>query len=99
MGTIGLQLASAEVGVLKKFFVDAAFRGQQNGPAAQLYAALIGHAQASGVRTIVLDTPAVATRSHAFYTKAGFRQVDKADLPVQYDYPDRNSLLFRLDLD
>lgn len=98
VGTIGLQLAAAEVGVLKKFFVDAAFRGMQNGPAMQLYSALIGHARASSVRTIVLDTPAVATRSHAFYKKAGFTQVAKPDLPIHYDYPDRNSLLFRLDL-
>jgi len=45
----------------------------------------------------VLDTPSVATRSHAFYKRMGFKQISEADLPVQYDYPNRNSLFFRLD--
>lgn len=99
VGTIGLQRASATVGILKKFFVDAAYRGMQDGPALRLYSTLVDFAGAAGMRTIVLDTPAVATRSHAFYRRAGFRQIDKADLPVSYDYPDRGSLLFRLDLD
>lgn len=98
VGTIGLQRASPTVGILKKFFVHAAYRGMKDGPALGLYSTLVDFAQKAGMRTIVLDTPAVATRSHAFYRRAGFRQIDKADLPVSYDYPDRSSLLFQLDL-
>ena len=98
VGTIGLHRAAPTVGVLKKFFVDAGYRGIQNGPAVRLYSALIDYSLASGIRTIVLDTPAVATRSHTFYKRVGFKQIEKADLPVLYDYPDRSSLLFRLDL-
>jgi N-acetylglutamate synthase-like GNAT family acetyltransferase len=98
VGTIGLQRVAPEVGVLKKFFVDSAYRGMNAGPAAGLYSALLLHARATGIRTLLLDTPAVATRSHAFYRRAGFNQIEKADLPVVYDYPDRSSLLFRLDL-
>jgi N-acetylglutamate synthase-like GNAT family acetyltransferase len=98
VGTIGLQRVAATVGVLKKFFVHSAYRGMKAGPAAGLYSALLLHAEATGVRTLLLDTPAVATRSHAFYKRAGFIRIEKADLPVVYDYPDRSSLLFRLDL-
>ncbi len=98
VGTIGLQRKGATIGVLKKFFVRADYRGVTDGPAARLYAALIAFAAAAGIRIIVLDTPSVATRSHAFYKRVGFKQIDKAELPVAYDYPDRSSLLFRLDL-
>ncbi|QBE61861.1 GNAT family N-acetyltransferase [Pseudoduganella lutea] len=97
-GTIGLQREDAITAVLKKFFVRADHRGTPEGPAIRLYAELLAFASGAGIRTIVLDTPAVATRSHAFYERAGFRKIDKADLPVAYDYPDRGSLLFRLDL-
>lgn len=98
VGTIGLQREDATTAVLKKFFVRSDQRGVPEGPAIKLYDELISFASGTGIRTIVLDTPAVATRSHAFYERAGFRQIDKADLPVVHDYPDRGSLLFRLDL-
>ena len=47
---------------------------------------------------MIHDTPSVATRSHAYYRKAGFRQITAAELPVPYRYPDRDSLLFLLAL-
>lgn len=98
VGTIGLQRKDAAIGILKKFFVAAEYRGVSEGAAAKLYSTLIDFASSEKMRTILLDTPSVATRSHAFYKRAGFRQIEKSDLPVTYDYPDRNSLLFRLDL-
>jgi len=99
VGTVGLQRIDSAVGILKKFFVHPAYRGMQGGPAFRLYSTLVEYARFSGIRTLLLDTPEIAIRSHAFYTKAGFRQIDKGDLPVHYDYPDRRSLLFRLDLE
>jgi N-acetylglutamate synthase-like GNAT family acetyltransferase len=98
VGTIGLQREGATIGVLKKFFVRSDVRGVPEGPAIRLYSTLIDFSSKAGIRIIVLDTPAVATRSHTFYKRAGFRQIHKAELPVSYDYPDRSSLLFRLDL-
>jgi GNAT superfamily N-acetyltransferase len=99
VGTIGLLVKTASVAVLKKFFVNAAYRGAGTGCASQLFDALLSHAKARGIETIVLDTPSVATRSHAFYERVGFIRISEAELPVQYDYPNRNSLLYRLDLD
>ncbi len=47
---------------------------------------------------IFLDTPSVAHASHRFYERAGFRKIDAGQLPVAYSYPDRDSLLYLLDL-
>lgn len=98
VGTIGLQAKPGGIGILKKFFVLASYRGSQTGCAAKLFAALTEHARKSEMRTLVLDTPSVATRSHAFYRAAGFQEISEAQLPVTYDYPNRNSIFFRLDL-
>ncbi|GAB2890907.1 GNAT family N-acetyltransferase [Paraburkholderia jirisanensis] len=98
IGTIGLQLKTAQIAVMKKFFVAAAWRGAGKGCASRLFDALRAHAERRGITTIVLDTPSVSTRSHQFYKRQGFRQITAAELPVRYDYPERDSLLFRLDL-
>ena len=106
VGTLGLQVKpghdGALWGVMKKFFVHPDHRGRapDGGPGvgARLYAALLAHARAAGLRGVVLDTPAVAERAHAFYTRAGFRPIARDALPLAYDYPDRDSRLLRLDL-
>jgi N-acetylglutamate synthase-like GNAT family acetyltransferase len=97
VGTIGLQIKTAQIAVMKKFFVAAAWRGAGKACASRLFDTLSAHAQQRGVATLVLDTPSSSTRSHRFYERQGFRQIARAELPVQYDYPDRDSLLFRLD--
>ena len=95
-GTIGLMLRENHCAVLKKFFVSKEYRSQKIGLA--LYKELIRFAEKAGVRHIILDTPSVAKVSHKFYEKAGFRKIDKAQLPIEYVYPDRDSLLYMLDL-
>ncbi len=82
--------------VMKKFFVDAEYR--RKGVGAALYAKLLDYAKAAGVKHIILDTPSVARASHRFYEKAGFRKTDKASLPINYDFPDRNCIVYILDL-
>lgn len=98
VGCLGLQRKTDTVAVLKKFFVYPDHRGREHGIGSGLYEALLAFAEAAGLATIVLDTPSVATRSHSFYRKVGFVEIDADDLPVHYDYPDRDSLLFALDL-
>ena len=70
--------------------------GREQIYSSSLFSALISFAPTRGLKSIVLDTPSVATRSHAFYRRAGFRPISKEELPVPYEYPDRNSLLFML---
>lgn len=94
VGTIGV-LRYGDSGILKKFFVRSDFRGA-SGPASALYAKVVDWACGHGVGTLYLDTPLVATRSHAFYRKAGFELVERSALPDGYGFPDRDSLIFRL---
>lgn len=96
VGTLGLMPLDCNWCVLKKFFVRSDFRFRKVGLA--LYEQLLTHAMRNGVKHIILDTPSVAFRSHAFYERAGFVRIHKVDLPVAYDFPDRHSLLYRLDL-
>src|SRR6185312_12957201 len=98
VGSIGLQKKTNEVAVLKKFFVYKDYRGKEFGIGKGLYEALLDFAKKQGFSKVILDTPSKATRSHGFYKKVGFKKIDKEDLPIQYDYPDRNSLIFELNL-
>ena len=96
IGTIGLMMKGNHCAVLKKFFVEAPCRSRKIGLA--LYQELLSKAREKGIEHIILDTPSVARASHRFYEKAGFRQIHKDELPVPYEYPDRHSLLYMLDL-
>lgn len=98
VGSIGLQKKNNEVAVLKKFFVYKDYRGKEFGIGKKLYEVLLGFAKEQGFSKIILDTPSKATRSHGFYKKVGFKEIDKEDLPIKYDYPDRNSIIFLLEL-
>ncbi|MEK5143511.1 MULTISPECIES: GNAT family N-acetyltransferase [Paenibacillus] len=98
VGSIGLQKKNKEVAVLKKFFVYKDYRGKEFGTGKKLYEALLDFAKKQGFSKIILDTPSKATRSHGFYKKAGFKEIDKEDLPIKYNYPDRNSIIFLLEL-
>ncbi len=96
IGTIALMRLNADWGVLKKFFVKSDYRSQKIG--LMLYQTLIEFARMNKFKYIILDTPSVAVKSHQFYKKAGFRQISKEDLQIPYLFPDRDSLLFQLDL-
>lgn len=98
-GTLGLQRKTHTIAVLKKFFVSSAYRGGETNCASKLLKTLLEFSSSRGIETIVLDTPSAAKRSHSFYRRKGFKQISETDLPVQYDYPNRESLFFRLDLE
>lgn len=96
IGTIGLMVKEKHCAILKKFFVKKEFRSQKIGLA--LYNKLLQYAISKEVRYIILDTPAVAHASHRFYEKAGFYRISTEELPVPYSYPDRDSILYILNL-
>ncbi len=95
-GTIAVMKIDGDWCVLKKFFVREDCRSKKVG--LQLYQRLLDFVRQAGFSHIILDTPSVATKSHAFYEKAGFRRVTKEEIPAAYHFPDRHSLLYRLDL-
>lgn len=96
IGTLGLQFRENHCAVMKKFFVDCHYRLQKNG--LSLYQKLLAFAKDKGVRHIILDTPSVAHALHRFYETAGFHRIYTQELPIRYLYPDRDSLLYMLDL-
>ena len=96
VGTIGM-MRYGDSGVLKKLFVRHDYRGP-GGASHGLYDKALQWAAAQRLAAIFLDTPSVATRSHAFYRRRGYRIVCRAELPATYDFPDRDSVIFKLDL-
>lgn len=96
IGTFAFMNYGGGNAVLKKFFVCADWRSKKVGAA--LYQTIIGHLKANGYKQALLDTPSVATVSHRFYERAGFKKIAKAELPFHYEYPDRDSYLYLLQL-
>jgi len=82
--------------VLKKFFVRSDWRNKKIGYA--LYEKLITCLKDRKYKRVLLDTPSVATASHRFYERAGFKKITKEELPFHYEYPDRDSYLYFLKL-
>jgi N-acetylglutamate synthase-like GNAT family acetyltransferase len=85
VGTIGLMRLRDDLGVMKKFFVAADYRGRDRGVARALYERFVESAKGKGVTQVILDTPSAAVRSHAFYRSVGFVQIDRSALPMSYD--------------
>lgn len=96
IGTIALMNKGSGNGILKKFFVRRDWRNKKIGYI--LYKRLIDFAQENNIKILLLDTPSVALASHKFYERAGFKRINKNDLPFEYDYPDRDSILYLLSL-
>ncbi len=96
IGSIGLMKVDKDWSVLKKFFVRQDYRSKKVGLA--LYERLLDFARSKGYRHVILDTPSVAVKSHSFYERAGFKKIQKSDLPITYIYPDRDSILYKLDI-
>ncbi len=82
--------------VLKKFFVEKSYRSQKVG--LKLFLELLDFAKKKGIEHIILDTPSVAKASHRFYERSGFKRIEISELSIEYDYPDRDSYLYILDL-
>lgn len=92
VGTIGLMNKGNGYGILKKFFVRSDYRSHKVG--LQLYQALQKFCKDNHFKVIILDTPSVAETSHHFYERNGFSRIAKNELPIAYDYPDRDSYLY-----
>lgn len=97
-GSIGLMNYGNKIGILKKFFVYEAYRSAPYHLGQKLYGELLSFALQNGFAQLVLDTPRNTDRAHKFYEKAGFIKISKEDLPVQYDYPYKESDFFILTL-
>lgn len=97
-GTIGLYPCRNNTAILKKFFVYEEYRGVPHHLGQKLYFTLLDFAKEKEIKTLILDTPKNTERAHKFYIKAGFKSVEKEDLPVQYSYPYADSDFFILQI-
>lgn len=95
IGTIGIIIKENQCAVMKKFFIASKYRSK--GIGLKLYQKLIEFAK-KNIKHIILDTPSTAVKSHRFYEKSGFKKINRNQLPIEYTYPDRNSLLYMLDI-
>lgn len=95
-GCIGLMNCGNGIAVLKKFFVYENYRSRPHHLGRRLYARLLEFAKNQGIKQIILDTPKNTDRAHSFYEKAGFRKIEKEQLPVAYDYPYEDCDFFSL---
>ena len=96
VGTIGLQKLDEESGALRKMFVRKEYRSSDLKIAQKLFHRLLNTAQKKGFRYILLDTPAIAGAAHRFYEKNGFIRLSKSQVPTHYNYPDRDSRIYKL---
>jgi GNAT superfamily N-acetyltransferase len=84
-GTIGL-LAPGQIGVIRKMFVKAPFRGKQWNVAQRLLETLVGYARENGMEDIYLGTLGVMKAAHRFYERNGFERIEKAAIPAPFPF-------------
>lgn len=97
VGTIGL-LDAGETVVLRKMFVDAAYRGRAHGVAGALFDALLAHARGAGVSRILLGTRPEMRAAHRFYERHGFVRVAETALPASFPRMHVDSVFYALDV-
>lgn len=98
VGTIGIMNKGGGLGILKKFFVHETYRGKPYNLGQKLYNTLLDFAYKHNFNQLILDTPSNTERAHKFYLKAGFKRLNKDELPVVYDYPYDDAHFFILNL-
>lgn len=98
VGTIGLRDIGGGQGALRKMFVAKEARGGERPVALALLEALLAHARAAGLRTILLGTTEAFRAAHRFYEKSGFRRVEAATLPASFPRMSGDTRFYRRDL-
>ncbi|HEU4408948.1 MAG TPA: GNAT family N-acetyltransferase [Polyangiaceae bacterium] len=84
VGAIGLLDAGEGLGVVRKMFVAAPYRGRGSGLAQRLFDALLERARERGLRALYLGSTARMQAAHRFYEKNGFEPVAPEALPATF---------------
>jgi hypothetical protein len=83
---------------IKKFFIYIENRGNELSIGQELLDVILEYARQQGATTIFLDTPSISKRSQHYFEQNGLITITRQDLPIRYNYPDRNSAFHRLDI-
>ena len=94
IGTIALIDIGATNGVIRKMFVQQAYRGKEYGIADRLLQTLEDWAIAHGIFTLTLGTFDQLHAARRFYEKKDFRPVDVLDLPPNFPRMAVDNLFF-----
>lgn len=98
VGTIGLSLFSNHKAVLKRMMVDKNFRGKTFNTATLLLEKTLNWAKQKGFKEIYLGTMEQFKAAQQFYLKTGFIEINKKDLPSDYDPNPIDTLFFKIKL-
>lgn len=96
VGSIGLNKLNAKYGEIKKFFVAKEYRG--TGVAKKLMQTLVQAAQRHGFTKLFLGSADVLKVAHSFYEKYGFKKIDRAHLPAEFDLCTLDSVFYEGDV-
>lgn len=99
VGTIGLSLFNNHKAVLKRMMVDKNFRGKTFNTATLLLEESLNWAKQKGFKEIYLGTMEQFKAAQQFYLKKGFTEINKADLPSDYDPNPIDTLFYKIKLE
>ena len=98
VGTIALIDNGEKFGTIRKMFVRADARGKEGGVAAALFQTLEQKAIQNKMSALYLGTVQKLKASHRFYSKNGFVEIPKADLPNNYPLMLVDTMFFKKEL-
>ena len=84
LGTLGLIDIGNQQVAGRKMFVSQKHRGKEIGIAKSLLESAIDWCNKRGVREIYLGTTSSYHAAHRFYEKHGFSEIQKSDLPQNF---------------
>ena len=98
VGTIALIDNGQPFGTIRKMFVRADMRGKERGVAANLFKILEEKAIENKMSALYLGTVHKLKASHRFYTKNGFNEILKTELPLNYPLMAVDTMFFKKEL-
>ncbi len=93
IGSVGLKKIDEDHAEIKKFFVVSAYRGK--GVAQQLMATMIKAALKHHFKYLVLGTVDILQGAQKFYSKCGFVEIKKKQLPANFEACPLDTVFFK----
>jgi N-acetylglutamate synthase-like GNAT family acetyltransferase len=98
VGTIGLIDIGENRGVIRKMFVNAAYRGKLHGVSHQLLQTLLQWAKQKEMKSLYLGTVEKLHASHRFYEKNEFTRIPMEELPKQFPLMKVDTIFYKFEI-
>ena len=96
IGTIALIDIDNKQSCIRKMFVDKDYRGREKAVAQSLLDVLITWCEEKDIREIYLGTINSMLAAHKFYTRNGFVEINKTELPSTFPVMKVDNMFFKL---